>query len=225
MTAAPATKIHPLDAYAADPNSMSAQEQLFWVTEAVQFSAKAHRDQRRKEVDFPYFNHKAETARIVRLEPKADLITIIAAYLHDVKEDTHYGRIIRQKFGNLVADVVNEVSHQDDTLSSEAKKEHQIKKFPTMSWRAQLVKMADKYSNSKPEELPKKWTPEKKRFNLNAAAAIFELGKELSPTLYDLFQVRYAKAMQAIDREEQSLLNPPPRSRSRRSTGPQDRLG
>lgn len=66
---------------------MSTNDETALIVCAVQIASFAHRDQRRKEVLEPYFNHCARVAfNASRLGLPA--AAIAAAYLHDVVEDT-----------------------------------------------------------------------------------------------------------------------------------------
>src|SRR5271157_2971914 len=66
--------------------------------EAFYFAAKAHDGQFRKE-NKPYMVHPFETARIL-ISFHADEDTLIAAFLHDVPEDTsHAIDEIEKRFG------------------------------------------------------------------------------------------------------------------------------
>lgn len=115
---------------------------LSLVLKAVQFAVRAHGGQKRKATGVPYITHPIDVAQILVDEAGCmDPSTLVAAVLHDVVEDTRVTAAeIETVFGGKVASIVLEVS--DDK-----RKREQIRKFPTLSWEAAQVKVADKISN------------------------------------------------------------------------------
>lgn len=88
---------------------------------------------------------------------------ILAALLHDTVEDTDTTfDEIEQEFGKDVRHVVAEVT-DDKTLSKQERKSMQIKRAPKSSYRAKLVKLADKLYNLRDlrKETPIGWTTER----------------------------------------------------------------
>ena len=76
---------------------------------AYQFAVKAHKNQKRDSGD-PYSNHPIAVASILT-ELKLDSATITTGLLHDTIEDTHTTyEIIKNEFGEEVADLVNGVT-------------------------------------------------------------------------------------------------------------------
>lgn len=114
----------------------------------LHFAADKHRDQRRKGEDAsPYINHPIVVAETLARYGVTDPVTLQAAVLHDTIEDTEttpeeLGRV----FGPDVRDVVLEVS-DDKNLSKRERKEHQVRNATTLSYRAKLIRIADKISN------------------------------------------------------------------------------
>lgn len=117
------------------------------IAEAVEFAAEAHAGQRLDNGKTPYFNHLAEVAaRCARHEP-FDPVLVTAAYLHDTVEDTGVTEeLIRERFGDAVADLVMEVTDPPD-LKGKARRQRQVDHAATSSERAKLIKIADKTSN------------------------------------------------------------------------------
>ena len=78
-------------------------EDMQRVRDAYALAAEAHKDQRRKTGE-PYIIHPIAVARIVAEELELGANPVIAAFLHDVVEDTDYTiEDIRERFGDDVA--------------------------------------------------------------------------------------------------------------------------
>ena len=78
------------------------------LSQALAIAIEAHNGQFRKETTIPYIAHPMAVASIA-LEYGADEDQAMAALLHDAVEDggAKYAEIIRSKFGDRVADIVN----------------------------------------------------------------------------------------------------------------------
>jgi (p)ppGpp synthase/HD superfamily hydrolase len=78
------------------------------LSKALALAIEAHDGQLRKETTIPYIAHPMAVAAIA-LEYGADEDQAMAALLHDAVEDggAEYADIIRSKFGDRVADIVN----------------------------------------------------------------------------------------------------------------------
>ena len=78
------------------------------LSQALALAIEAHDGQLRKETTIPYIAHPMAVASIA-LEYGADEDQAMAALLHDAVEDggAKYAKIIRSKFGDRVADIVN----------------------------------------------------------------------------------------------------------------------
>jgi len=74
---------------------------------ALALAVKAHAGQKRKGTEIPYLAHPMGVASIA-LDHGADEDQAIAALLHDAVEDggEHFAEIIREQFGDRVADIV-----------------------------------------------------------------------------------------------------------------------
>ena len=74
---------------------------------ALALAAEAHDGQKRKGTEIPYLAHPMGVASIA-LDHGADEDQAIAALLHDAVEDggQHFAEIIREQFGDRVADIV-----------------------------------------------------------------------------------------------------------------------
>ena len=84
-----------------------------FVWRAYQFGKKAHQGQLRKSGE-PYFTHCVEVAGILA-DMKLDPVTVSAALLHDVIEDTGYThKDVEQEFSEEVARLVDGVTKLSD---------------------------------------------------------------------------------------------------------------
>lgn len=116
---------------------------------AIHFSADRHRDQRRKDISHtPYINHPiAVTRRLWDTGGVRDSITLVSAVLHDTLEDTlTTPQEIEDLFSVDVLSVVLEVT-DDKSLPQNVRKQLQIEHAPQISYRAKLIKLADKTCN------------------------------------------------------------------------------
>nr|XP_057933014.1 guanosine-3',5'-bis(diphosphate) 3'-pyrophosphohydrolase MESH1 [Doryrhamphus excisus] len=117
--------------------------------ETVDFAAKKHRQQRRKDEEgTPYINHPIGVARILSHEGGVtDVETLQAALLHDTLEDTDtIPEELETKFGPIVTRIVQEVT-DDKSLPKQERKRLQVERAPHCSHQAKLVKLADKLYN------------------------------------------------------------------------------
>ncbi|MDE6007213.1 MAG: HD domain-containing protein [Muribaculaceae bacterium] len=125
-------------------------EDLDKIKEAFLFARKAHANQKRKTGE-PYILHPIAVATIAAEELQLDSNPVIAAFLHDVVEDTEYTiEDIKEKFGSDVAFLVSVVTKKKKKKYEESK---QIDNYRQMlnsvqyDIRALLVKLADRLHN------------------------------------------------------------------------------
>jgi RelA/SpoT family (p)ppGpp synthetase len=138
-------------------------EQVERVQQAYEFSAEAHRGQKRKSGE-PYISHPVAAANILA-DLHVDAETIIAAILHDVIEDTPTVKEqIASQFGPAVAELVDGVTKLDQ-IQFKSREEAQAESFRKMilamvrDIRVILVKLADRTHNMRTLEsmpLPKR---------------------------------------------------------------------
>jgi guanosine-3',5'-bis(diphosphate) 3'-pyrophosphohydrolase len=125
--------------------------QVAQLREACQFAAEAHAGIYRKSGE-PYIFHPLAVARILA-NVRFDHETLLAALLHDVIEDTHYGKEqISSRFGPEVADLVDGVSKLTQIQFNsklEAQAENFRKMFLAMAndLRVIMIKLADRLHN------------------------------------------------------------------------------
>src|SRR6185503_8372746 len=129
------------------------------ISEAYEFSAKAHQGQQRRNGD-PYISHPVAVAEILAAL-HLDAGSIKAALLHDVVEDTASTLPeIQQRFGDdvaLLVDGVSKIDHLRFDSAAEAQAESFRKMLLAMAkdLRVILVKLADRTHNMRTiESLP-----------------------------------------------------------------------
>lgn len=127
-----------------------SSEDLQRIKDAYTLAADAHKDQKRKTGE-PYIIHPIAVARIVAEEFELGANPVIAAFLHDVVEDTHYTiDDIRKRFGDDVAflvDVVTKKKKERYDTSKQVDNFRQILASVQYDVRALLVKLADLLHN------------------------------------------------------------------------------
>ncbi|MDE7160342.1 MAG: HD domain-containing protein [Muribaculaceae bacterium] len=118
--------------------------------EAFEFAREAHQPQKRKSGE-PYIFHPIAVARIVAEELMLDVDTVIAAFLHDVVEDTPRTLSeVQSKFGPEVAFIVRAVTKPKKNKYEMSK---QLDNFKHMlnslqhDIRPLLLKIADRLHN------------------------------------------------------------------------------
>ena len=127
-----------------------SEEELERVKGAYALAFEAHKNQRRKSGE-PYIIHPIAVARIVAEELMLDSSSVMAAFLHDVVEDTSYTiGYIEAHFGKDVAFLVRAVTKQKKERYEMSK---QLDNFKQMldsihyDIRAILIKLADRLHN------------------------------------------------------------------------------
>ena len=117
---------------------------------AFEFAKEAHSPQKRKSGE-PYIIHPVNVARIVAEELELGADPVIAAFLHDVVEDTPYTiDDIRERFGDDVAFLVGVVTKQKKenyVHSKQVDNFRQILASMQYDVRALLIKLADRLHN------------------------------------------------------------------------------
>ena len=121
--------------------------------EALKFATEAHGDQQRKFTEEPYIEHPKRVAEIVR-SVRHTREMICAAYLHDVVEDTPVEiEEIRSRFGERVAQLVEELTDEYmkvnyPHLNRRARKKKEVERQALMSPEAKTIKLADVIDNT-----------------------------------------------------------------------------
>lgn len=148
------------------------------IVEALDFAAKKHRDQRRKDHQAsPYINHPIALMTVLCNEAQViDIEVLCAAILHDTVEDTETTvEELEACFGATIAAIVEEVT-DDISLPKVRRKQQQIEHAPHISHKAQLVKLTDKICNLRDLSTapPAGWKIERKREYFDWAKAVVD---------------------------------------------------
>ena len=125
-------------------------EDMTRILAAFELAREAHAEQKRKSGE-PYIIHPIAVATIVAEELKLGANPVIAAFLHDVVEDTDYTMDdIQQRFGEDVAFLVRVVTKQSKdhyVVSQQVDNYRQMLDSIKYDIRALLVKLADRLHN------------------------------------------------------------------------------
>ncbi|MCU0452198.1 MAG: bifunctional (p)ppGpp synthetase/guanosine-3',5'-bis(diphosphate) 3'-pyrophosphohydrolase [Bacteroidetes bacterium] len=182
------------------------------IRRAFAMSVEAHKHDLRASGE-PYFLHPYEVALVVAKEISLDDVSVAAALLHDVVEDTRFElKDIRAEFGDTVAEIVDGATKITDIFESHEVRQAESYRKLLLSMvndiRVMLIKFADRLHNmrtleylpsDKQERLAREtleiYAPFAHRFGL--AKIKWELEdlafKHLHPTDYELI-VRQLKA-------------------------------
>ena len=118
--------------------------------DAFEFAREAHSPQKRKSGE-PYIIHPVNVARIVAEELELGVDPVIAAFLHDVVEDTPYTiEDIKERFGEDVAFLVGVVTKEKKDKYVQSKQVDNFRQIlASMQYdvRALLIKLADRLHN------------------------------------------------------------------------------
>lgn len=162
---------------------------------AIDFAARKHRDQRRKdEAASPYINHPVALANVIANEGGVeDERVLIAAVLHDTLEDTDTSeQELTREFGKDIADLVLEVT-DDRSLPKAERKRLQVEHAGSISRRAKLVKLADKICNLRDiaSAPPADWSVERKQEYFDWAKSVVDALRGVHPALEHVFDEAY----------------------------------
>lgn len=130
--------------------SIYTTEDRAQMDEAFRLANHAHRHQRRKSGE-PYILHPISVAEICAREIGLGPTAICAALLHDVVEDTTITlEDIREKFGDVIARMVDGLTKLDSAYQEESQQAANFKKVLStlvVDVRIVLIKMADRLHN------------------------------------------------------------------------------
>lgn len=165
------------------------------IVKALNFAARKHRDQRRKDVlASPYINHPIQLMHVLVSEAQVlNVGAIVGAILHDTIEDTHTtADEITGHFGRDIADIVLEVT-DDKALSKRERKQAQIDHAPHLSYEAKLVKFADKICNLRDmmNHPPANWDLKRRQEYFDWAKSVIDQMRGTHTRLEQLFDAIY----------------------------------
>ena len=121
------------------------------VSRAFRFCVEAHKKDVRVSGE-PYYTHPANVALIVMREIPLDDVSVVAALLHDVVEDTTFSlKDLKAEFGTEVADIVDGATKISDVFESreitQAENYRKLLLSLVNDVRVILVKFADRLHN------------------------------------------------------------------------------
>src|SRR3989344_1860490 len=125
------------------------------IQKAIRFSTNTHevyQKQKRKGKDIPYITHPLAVGLILARAGASEDV-IIAGILHDTIEDSIEEKkvtreMLTERFGDLVATLVESVTEQNKSLPWEDRKREALEHIRTFSHESLLVKSADVISNA-----------------------------------------------------------------------------
>ncbi len=167
------------------------------VIRAVEFAAKKHRMQRRKDTEVsPYINHPIALMHVLCIDGGiTDTTILVAAALHDTIEDTDTtGEELEREFGSAIASIVSEMT-DNKSLPKAERKRLQIEHARHMSREGTLVKLADKICNLRDVAAnpPGGWSLERQIEYFEWAKAVVDGLPKVNAKLSTLFEEAYAK--------------------------------
>ena len=155
---------------------MQSQELL--MLRAIDFAARKHRDQRRKDEEAsPYINHPISVALLIaEVGGITDVEVLSAAILHDTVEDTKTTpQELEATFGSRIRKLVEEVT-DNKALPKAKRKQLQIEHACQLSADAVLIKLGDKIWNvlDVMHSPPADWNLQRRREYLDWAEAVVD---------------------------------------------------
>ena len=172
------------------------ENDLKLLLKALEFSARKHRNQRRKDIDAsPYINHPISLANILCNEAHVtDVNVICGALLHDTVEDTETEpEELESEFGIEIKNIVMDVT-DDQSLAKHVRKQAQIDHAAHISDKAKLVKLADKISNLRDvsSNPPPDWSLDRRQEYFDWAKRVIDQLRGINPNLESIFDAAYS---------------------------------
>lgn len=167
------------------------------VEKAEKIAREAHKDQKRKWSDDPYFVHPERVAKKVSELKGANEVDVAAAFCHDVIEDTDFPpEELEKQLGSEVLNLVLELTNP--THTPEWDKKRRIEKrladwqhLLTISDRAKRIKMVDRWDNlqdmgfAQPNSFLRKYLIESRIILEILKPADYNMAKELEAVIED----------------------------------------
>jgi guanosine-3',5'-bis(diphosphate) 3'-pyrophosphohydrolase len=170
--------------------------------DALDFAARKHRDQRRKDAGAsPYINHPIAVAHVLATEGGVtELDVLVAAVLHDTVEDTQTTFAeLEERFGPTVAALVREVT-DDKSLPKDERKRLQVLHAAAASHGAKQIKLSDKICiiRDLTHTPPPNWSTARRLAYLDWAASVVDACRGACPPLEAVFDRDVAKARTTV---------------------------
>ena len=119
------------------------------ITEALEFCAFAHKDQKRKALEIPYASHSSSVGFIL-YSLGYDEEVVIAGILHDVIEDTSFTEEdLKEKFGENVTNLVKGVTEDKSIKIWSERKKGYLNNVKSGSDEVKAISAADLFDNSR----------------------------------------------------------------------------
>lgn len=140
-----------LDILLREASSYLPKANIDLITRAFHFCVDAHKKDVRASGE-PYYTHPLQVALIVCKEIPLDDVSVVAALLHDVVEDTEYSlKDIQEEFGSEVAEIVDGATKITDIFKSreitQAETYRKLLLSMVSDVRVILIKFADRLHN------------------------------------------------------------------------------
>jgi HD domain len=177
-----------------------------WVTvqKAAEMAALWHVHQKKKgAAQDPFINHLLAVASLVAdATHGTDPDLVIAALLHDAIEHQGIAReTIADEFGEDVAHLVEQCT-DDKTLDLQERKRKQVEDAPKKSYRAKLIKLADKTDNVRRmgSDPPPDWTIQRRSDYIERAREVVAQLRGTNEWLARQFDLAADAAERSVDR-------------------------
>jgi len=173
------------------------------ILRAVDFAARKHRDQRRKdEKTSPYINHPISVSLLLaQIGQITDPEVLAAAILHDTVEDTKTTtEELEEAFGKRIRKLVEEVT-DNKRLPKAERKQFQIDHAHELSPDAVLIKLGDKISNvlDVTQSPPTNWDLQRRKEYLDWAEAVVRNCPKVNAALEEHFSRVLAEGRRALN--------------------------
>lgn len=198
------------------PKRLTEEDEAF-LWHAYEFGKKAHQGQMRKSGE-PYFSHCVEVTQILA-EMKLDPVTLAAALLHDVIEDTGYSvDDVAEEFTPEVANLVDGVTKLSD-IKFRTEEDKQAVNFRKMllsvadDIRVIIIKFADRLHNMRTI----KYMPEVKQRRIARETrdvyaplahrlGMYRLKSEMEDLIFDVLEPKAAKELNRLIPKKQAFF-------------------
>lgn len=117
------------------------------ITDAIEFVLEAHKGQVRESTGKTFLRHPLSVGYILQSCGYSEEV-VIAGILHDVIEDTLFTeKVIREKFGSRIAELVSGVTEDKTITSWEERKQKYLDHLRTMDDEVKAISAADLLDN------------------------------------------------------------------------------